>query len=288
MKLALGTAQFGSQYGVANAGQRVSLDETLMIIERSKYLGIDLLDTAISYGDSELNLGNIGILDWRVITKLPTLPNNYNNIYDWVRGELLSSFSRLGVTKIYGLLLHHPQQLLTKIGPELYDALQLIKSEGYVKKIGISVYGPSEIDEIYHRFPMDIVQVPLNVIDHRIQETGWDKEFKKLGIEVHSRSSFLQGLLLMPKEARPSKFNHWANFWKEWEDWLNHTGLSRLQACIGYVNSLDFVDHIIVGVDSVKHLDEIFEASCGSNFEVPDFSIIQDKRLLNPVFWSQL
>ena len=288
MKLALGTVQFGCHYGVANHGQRVSSNEAALILERSKDLGINVLDTAISYGNSETILGDIGVLDWCIITKLPAVPDNCDDVYGWVKKELLLSLSKLRVSRIYGLMLHRPDQLLSRSGPELFQALQIIKSEGFVEKIGISVYEPSEIENISQIFQLDIIQAPLNVIDRRIQDSGWGEECKKLGIELHTRSSFLQGLLLMPAENRPSKFNRWEAFWKEWDGWLMQTGLTRLQACIGYLNSLNFVDRIVVGVDSVQQLNEIVEASNTPMIDVPEFSALKDKKLIKPVCWNEL
>lgn len=288
MKLALGTVQFGGHYGVANHGQRVSSNEAAVILERSKDLGINVLDTAISYGDSQTVLGDIGVLDWCIITKLPAVPDNCDDVYGWVKKELLLSLSKLRVSRIYGLMLHRPDQLLSRIGPELFQALQIIKSEGFVEKIGISVYKPSEIENISQIFQLDIIQAPLNVIDRRIQDSGWGEECKKLGIELHTRSSFLQGLLLMPAKNRPSKFDRWEAFWKEWEDWLMQTGLTRLQACFGYLNSLDFVDRIVVGVDSVQQLNEIVEASNTPMIDIPEFSALSDKKLINPICWNEL
>ena len=135
----MGTVQFGCHYGVANHGQRVSSNEAALILERSKDLGINVLDTAISYGNSETILGDIGVLDWCIITKLPAVPDNCDDVYGWVKKELLLSLSKLRVSRIYGLMLHRPDQLLSRSGPELFQALQIIKSEGFVEKIGISV-----------------------------------------------------------------------------------------------------------------------------------------------------
>lgn len=142
MKLALGTVQFGLEYGVANVVGRPDFHNAASVINLARKLGMDTLDTAIAYGDSESLLGRVGVQDWRVVSKLPAIPENCPNISSWVRQQIQDSLSRLGVSSIYGLLLHCPSQLLEKTGSALFDAVSKLKADGLVSKIGISVYGP--------------------------------------------------------------------------------------------------------------------------------------------------
>ena len=80
MKLALGTVQFGVPYGVANSTGQVPESEGSSILSYARTLGIDTLDTAIAYGESERRLGSIGVAGWNVITKLPEIPNDFENV----------------------------------------------------------------------------------------------------------------------------------------------------------------------------------------------------------------
>lgn len=137
--LALGTAQFGMAYGIANQQGEVSLEEVGEILTIAKDAGIDTLDTAMSYGESEGKLGQIGVHNWKVITKLPAVPQRCFGISNWVKASVADSLKRLKIEKLYGLLLHHPQDLLQDYGEELYNALQSLRSCGIVKKIGISI-----------------------------------------------------------------------------------------------------------------------------------------------------
>lgn len=288
MKLALGTVQFGLDYGVANNSGRVSLKEASSILERARQAGITTLDTAIAYGASESVLGNLGVGSWKVITKLPAVPAECNDMHSWVEEQVLGSLSRLGVTKLYGLLLHRPTQLLEDKGDLLYRAMQSIKAAGWVEKIGVSVYGPAELDVLLRRFDFDLVQAPLNILERSLIETGWAERLNDSGVEVHVRSVFLQGLLLMPADMRPTKFNYWAEVWQEWDRWLVETGLSPLQGCLRYVNSLSCIDRIVVGVDSVDHLNQIVEASSGELPSLPLFKPLLDARLVNPASWGEI
>ncbi|MFN6142857.1 MAG: aldo/keto reductase, partial [Pseudanabaena sp.] len=107
-KLAIGTVQFGCSYGVSNKTGKVSIDSAKEILAYAKDAEIDVLDTAIAYGDSELCLGQIGIDNWKVVSKLSELPSGVDNIQKWAKDSLQGSLSRLKIPKLYGLLLHRP------------------------------------------------------------------------------------------------------------------------------------------------------------------------------------
>lgn len=288
MKIALGTVQFGMRYGVANRAGRVPLTEVKDILEQSAAVGIDTLDTAIAYGDSEAVLGEIGVDRWHVVTKLPTLPDGVSDVTAWVATQIEASLNRLGVSRLYGVLLHRPDQLLGNNGKSLIYALQHIKELGYTEKIGISAYCPDEIDNLASACSLDLVQAPLNILDRRLITSGCASRLKDRGIELHVRSIFLQGLLLMPEGSYPEKFQRWSPLWAHWHQWLRDSSLDAVQACLAYVMAAEEVDRVVVGVDSVAHLNEILMASHSSLATFPDFEHLVDVALLNPSCWSQL
>lgn len=288
MKLALGTVQFGLNYGIANATGRVGAQEAGAILQRAQVCGMDTLDTAIAYGDSEAVIGQLGIRKWKIITKLPGVPEDCHDVAQWVHHQIQQSLARLRVAQLDGVLLHRPSQLLEGIGPALYAALQDIKTKGMTRKIGISVYAPIELDELLDVFSLDLVQAPLNLLDRRLIDTGWASRMRDAGIEVHTRSAFLQGLLLMSPNQRPAKFNQWADVWNIWDEWLGRVKLTPIQACLRYLNALSDIDRVVVGVDTINQLHQIVEAVDGELPSLPEFNTLQDTRLINPASWSQL
>ena len=288
MKLALGTAQFGLDYGVANTTGQIPVEVGNAILKVARSLGVSVLDTAIAYGNSETVLGSLGITGFDIITKLPEHPDDEADLGTWVDTQVEQSFGRLGVDAAYGVLLHRPGQLLDANGNRLFDALLQLKSEGRVSKIGISIYDPEELDRLDGRFECDLVQAPMSIIDRRLVTSGWADQLKADGVEIHTRSAFLQGLLLMSKQTLPAKFAPWAPIWDEWERWLLAGNLTATEACIRYVSSFSQLDRFVVGVDSVAQLEEIAGAIGAPLDDWPDFSQIKDKRLLNPTLWSQL
>ncbi|WP_294261482.1 aldo/keto reductase [Propionivibrio sp.] len=251
MKLALGTAQFGLSYGIANTQGQISRDEARAIIDLAASKGVKTLDTAVGYGDSELRLGELDVKHWQVVSKLPALPDGCSDVSQWVRETVVQSLKRLNVDALYGLLMHRPQQLFEREGANIHRALRKLQDDGLVRKIGVSIYDPSELDAICDRFPIDLVQAPFNVLDHRLIETGWLSRMHEQGMELHVRSIFLQGLLLMAPGKRPPKFDRWNRLWRDWHQWLAEANLTPLEACLGHALSYPEIGRVIVGVDSL-------------------------------------
>ena len=285
MKLAIGTAQLGSAYGVANTSGILPEKEMKKIFDRAALEGIDTIDTARSYGESEIILGNSCVDNFKVITKLPTVPDNCLNIEKWVDNYIERSLISLKLKKIYGILLHNPNQLLSDSGKVLFRALENYKKNGVISKIGISIYSPSQLDLILPKFSIDIVQAPFNIVDRRILNSGWLEKLSKKNIETHIRSVFLQGLLLMQYEKIPNQFSNWNRVWLKWKNWLLDNEISPVHACISFVDSFQEVDKIIVGFDSFAHFDQIIVASK----KLPINNIInielEDELLINPSYW---
>lgn len=288
VKIALGTVQFGQPYGIANQAGQVTRPEAKAMLQLAVANGIDTLDTAIAYGESETCLGEVGAQDFKLVTKLPAVPEGCADISGWVHDQVATSLARLGVTVIYGLLLHRSEQLLGPNGKEIYQVLQDLKGNGRVQKMGVSIYAPSELEAITKLFRLDLVQAPLNLVDYRLQTTGWLKRLKDNGVEIHTRSAFLQGLLLMQQVAIPSKFSPWNNLWKRWHTFLKDHDVSAVQACLSFPLSLPEIDRVVVGADSVDQLMQIIEAaSNASSVDLPDLQC-NEENLINPSRWSLL
>jgi aryl-alcohol dehydrogenase-like predicted oxidoreductase len=273
-------------YGVDNHEQMVSREEAKSIVTCARALGFVVLDTAIAYGESEARLGEIGVDQWRVVSKLPEIPQTCASISDWIHQSVLGSLRRLGTGKLYGLLLHEARQLAGPHGEAIYDGLSAVKQLRLVEKIGVSIYAPAELDELCPRYALDLVQAPYNVIDRRVVTSGWLARLRAAGTEVHARSLFLQGLLLMSAASRPATFRRWQPLWNLWHRWLDEQELTALQACLGFALRQAQFNHFVVGVDSVAHLNEIAAFASARTAMPPDALASEDVDLVNPSRWS--
>jgi aryl-alcohol dehydrogenase-like predicted oxidoreductase len=288
MRLGLGTVQFGLPYGVSNHKGIVPEAEVQSILKLAQENKIDTLDTAVSYGESEHCLGIAGVRAWKIVSKLPPIPHDCENVDHWITGTVKSSLQRLTVSRLHGLLLHRPAELLETRGEVIYRTLENLKNEGLVQKIGISIYEPAELDVILSRYDFDLVQAPFSILDRRLADTGWMDRLHKMGTELHVRSIFLQGLLLMPPALRPKKFDRWGRVWTEWARWLAANNLDAVTACLRFANSFPKISKIIIGVDSEQQLKEAIRVSAGKLPDCPPFCLDDSAELLNPARWSEL
>jgi len=287
-RLALGTAQFGLPYGISNRDGQTSRAECASILDLARQAGIATLDTAAAYGNSESVLGELGVADLRVITKLPAVPEHCPSVSAWVETQLDDALSKLRISCLDGILLHRPAQLTAPYGQELFQALLEQQARGKAREIGISIYGPQELDTLPSHMRFGIVQAPLNILDTRLAKSGWVERLKDSETELHARSIFLQGLLLMSTSQRPGQFDRWRPIWRNWDDWLTATGLSALQACLRYALSLSWPDKLVIGVNSAAHLTEILIAARGDLPPLPTSLRCDDPDLLNPSRWKPI
>jgi aryl-alcohol dehydrogenase-like predicted oxidoreductase len=196
-------------------------------------------------------------------------------------------FEDLQVKSIDTVLVHNAQDLISQNGDQIFSELQKIKDENLVNKIGVSIYNPGDIATISSRYSVDVVQAPLNILDNRIESSGWLKQLSEHKVEVHARSIFLQGLLVSRQLQKTALFQQWCETFKRWNDFSDVSGRSDLANCVGHVKSFDQVSQIVVGVDSATQLREIVDAfsSPAQKVDVLEFEV--DQKLIDPSMWGQ-
>ena len=218
-RIAIGTAQYGMNYGIANKTGKISDLEMNRILNKAKDHNILTIDTAKSYGDCEQKLGKQIVDEFRVITKVSNLTQSRNNTNAFLLEELKDSLGKLNLINLDTLLLHRSNDLLDYKKKEIYQSLISCKEAGLINKIGISADNVSDVESIINIFDIDVVQFPLNIFNRELIESGLLKFLKNKKIEVHARSIFLQGLLLMEKKELNPYFNNWSSLFEDWEEW---------------------------------------------------------------------
>ena len=289
MKLGLGTVQFGLPYGISNKSGQVSAAEVNKILLLAASSGINVIDTAACYGNSESVLGaNLPLVhDFSIVTKTLPLKTNKIGLEDVAKVEagFYNSLHQLGQSSVHGLLIHHSADLLNPGGDYLYSALKRWKSEGLVKKIGVSVYDKEEVDRLFERYTFDIVQLPLNVFDQRLVQDGTLQWLYQESVEIHVRSAFLQGLLLMPTTSLPPYFmnlkSHHAAYYKV----LEQAEISPLEGALGYLHNQPQISSVLIGVETSMQLQQCLLAA--RNIPALDFSsfAIDKSKILDPRNW---
>ena len=288
-KLALGTVQFGTDYGI-NSGIKVDQNEVTNIINCARNNDISLLDTAQLYGSSEKVLGDVNTQDFDIVTKSRGFDQEVITEKEAVLviNDLHKSLKLLKQKSLYAFLVHHGEDLLKPGGEIIFNHLQTLKNQGLVNKIGISAYIDNQLIEIIDRFDIDIIQLPMNILDSRLIENGLLNKIYSKNIEIHTRSVFLQGLLLMDSDKRPKYFERWSRLWKFWYEWLADNKLSPLEASIRYMISKPEISRVLVGVDNRDQLQSIINAVDGNLPPIPEELSTNDPDLLNPGNWKLL
>jgi aryl-alcohol dehydrogenase-like predicted oxidoreductase len=289
-KIALGTVQFGIDYGVNSVDGRVRSEEVKRIFSYAHLKGIDLLDTAPAYGDSEKILGRMDISNFKVVTKTRHFNSLEikNNDVKLLNNDFYHSLGDLKQDSVYGVLVHNADDLLKPGAEKLFDQLHELKQAEKIIKIGVSVYDYCQLQSILNIFDIDLVQLPFNILDRRMVDSGMFTKLREMNIEVHARSVFLQGLLLMSEKNRPDKFKRWSALWKIWHEWLNDNQITALEAAIRYAISMPEISKVLVGVDNKDQLKEIIIASNGVLPNIPTELHTNDINLLNPSNWGRL
>jgi aryl-alcohol dehydrogenase-like predicted oxidoreductase len=282
-KLALGTVQFGLDYGINNAGGKVPVEDVKKIVEQAKDAGISVIDTAQTYGNSEEILGNIGVQEFDVITKI-TSPKEGT-----LKNEILFSLQRLNISSLYGVLVHNFNHWHSN--PDSWNELGRIKQDGVIKKIGFSLYHPEQWHLIQEKgITPDLLQIPMNLFNQQFRP--YLSQFKKAGIEVHVRSAFLQGLLLMDTESIPLQFLEIKSKIELLHQLSEKWNVSRINICLLWLWQNSCIDHIVVGIDSIMQWRQNLNAAqwCEKNFNTLkiDASVFmcENENIINPSKWK--
>lgn len=287
-RIGLGTVQWGMAYGVGNHSGCVARDAVKPIIETAKSFGIRILDTAALYGDAEDVLGEQDLSNILVVTKTPKFERSPITAADvnLLNKTFECSLSKLGLSSVHALLLHNVDDLFAPSGGMLIDAMCFLRDAGKIEKIGVSVYDATQLKSVLDRFTPDVVQLPLNVFDQRLLVDGSLSRLKTLGVEIHVRSVFLQGLLLMDPNATPAYFDPWRQQLHAWRSACLAQGVAPQHAAISFVCDQPEVDCCLIGVQSRDQLLQSLEGlDAVPIFETTEFAC-NDVALLNPANWK--
>ncbi len=289
-KIALGTVQFGIDYGISSTNGRVRPEVVRQILSYAYSQNIDLLDTAPAYGNSEQVLGEANVQSFKVITKTRHFDKDEIGADEAIlmKKDFYHSFECLKQDDVYGVLMHNADDLLKPGSQNIFNQLKELKQEKKIEKIGVSIYDHNQLQAILENFDIDLVQLPFNILDKRLVDSGMLTMLQNKGIEVHARSIFLQGLLLMNEQDRPREFDRWNALWKIWHEWLNDNQITALEATIRHAVSIPEISKVLVGVDTKDQLKEIMIASDGILPNIPTELYTNDINLLNPSSWGRL
>ncbi len=271
--------------------------EVTGILDLAARAGIRVLDTASAYGDAEQVVGKaLGSAqenaNFRIITK--TAPVRNSEFGPANAAELTELFRRslrhLGVSSVYGLLIHKADSLLAAGGQRLFEVLEALRGEGCVTKIGVSVYTADQIDRITDRYPIEIIQVPVSLLDQRLIASGHLAALKRAGIEIHARSVFLKGLIFAEPDSLPPHFDTSKETLVAFRNAAAAAEIKPGDAALSYILDIPEIDTVLVGVTHTRQLAEILDGlndTAGSGLPDPQRFALTDPDVLNPGRWPE-
>lgn len=273
-KLVLGTVQFGLQYGINSAG-RPSAENVSDILIEAKKGGVDILDTSSAYGDAEEVLGAVKAADkFEIVSKYPKCEKSIEESFN-------KSLKVLGADHLYGYLLHHFE--VYKENKQIWNDFVRLQKEGKVDRIGFSLYEPWELDTILNDgIPFSLIQVPYNIFDRQFEP--YFKQLKAMGVEIHVRSTFLQGLFFKDRSTLPEKLLPLKKYLVQLDEYALGKGITVGELALNYNIQNPYIDGVLIGVDNKEQLIQNFASVKDEGIEL-DIKV-EDTELLKPVNWK--
>jgi len=285
-KLILGTVQMGLPYGINNTSGKISLDDSLDILEYAYDKGIEILDSAEAYGNAHQVIGlfhkKYPTKIFKIITKLPNQLDA--NIVEKVDNYL----NELKVKQLHALLFHSFSSY--KSSSNKFDDLRKLKFDKKIKNIGVSVYTNAEIEEVILNEEIDIVQIPFNLFDNINLRGGLLEKAKSKGKTIHTRSALLQGLFFKDANDRNETVRRLRNELMILSDITKKQNVTISQLALSYCLHQNTIDNVLIGVDSINQLKDNIQSV---NYNITSLAIneinkikVKNLELLNPSLWN--
>lgn len=302
-KLVLGTVQIGAPYGAANRTGLPSTDRAIRILRRAHRFGVRQFDTARAYGEAEERIGAAfgGADAPATITKLDPLsllPEGASEAEAElaVEASVNASLVNLKRASLDTLLLHRASHLTSHNGA-VWKRLVRLQKAGVIGHLGVSVQNPEEAFQALAMRAVNHIQLPFNLLDQRWRETGVPNAARaREDVTVHARSVYLQGILAsedsmtwprvrgVDAEGTLYMLDTLAQLYKR---------VSIADLCLAYVRGQDWIDGIVIGMETEEQLDRnlaLFDGEAMTAEEIEDIEPRLPRfpeALLNPAMWPR-
>ena len=253
-KIIIGTAAFGTNYGISNGNTHTGAREVAAIISEASKLGIRSYDTAPAYGSAESLLGNL--LQPSKANEISSKIGNLGDVtVESITKSVRESLNRVNSESLWCLYMHDPVMYLNPKLEIYRTALIELRNQGLIQNIGISVYNKEEAVRNLEAFnEIDLIQIPENICDRRLIKSNFFQDAMKQGIKIVLRSIYLQGLLLMDVSNIPLNLKDAQKSIIEIEKKAAEFGLLNSDLCLAYAKSIGSVEGLIVGVSTNAQL----------------------------------
>jgi aryl-alcohol dehydrogenase-like predicted oxidoreductase len=294
-RIGLGTAQFGIDYSFM---KRKTQDEVDELLDFAVGRGINMIDTGISYGDSEEKIGRYlseNRNDFIVATKLMEVTEDESKDYHRMKSKLYrsaeTSLKRLCLSRLHLVQLHYTFDYIIR-NEDFWGIIADLKEEGVICSAGVSLSVGQEGELIYLLNNcmkiVDFLQIPFNILDRKYEEFAGD--FKSNCSGVISRSTFLKGILTCDPDKLPLECKALLPYKEKLHEIANRLSVNTSDLAMLFVYNSDFIDTTIISVNSIEELE--MNIMTVENKKLKQFMPlleslkVEDRRLINPINWK--
>ena len=284
-KFILGTANFNGDYGIAQK-KNLELAQIEEILSFAQINNLNHFDTANSYGDAQKILGSL--LDYSNPVQIDSkIGNQECGTVESILESVQKSLAELKINKLSTLYLHDANSLLGNNKSSTKNGIRKILDMGLADHIGVSVYTLNDLLECKKELPdLSRFQVPENICDRRLSHSEEMLELSRDNNEINVRSIFLQGLLLMPKEAIPKSLSESSKSINDLDLYSKKEAVTRIDLCIAYAKSISWASKIVVGVESISQLKAILDSRYTLNNEWENNISVVSEAIADPRKWQ--
>ena len=289
-KLILGTVQFGLDYGINNQNGKTPEEKIQKILDEAFSRGIRILDTAEAYGDSQNRIGNYhksSTNRFDVVTKFCAKEEVTQSFR--ISDHILKDIAILEVDRLYAYMFHSFSDFKNYFEHFKEELLEM-RSIGKIQKIGVSIYTNEELQEVLDSSEIELIQLPYNLLDNHTQRFQILRQAKYKGVEIHTRSAFLQGLFFKPLSTLSGNLLNLQKDLERLNDFCESENIDMATLALNYPMSKPYIDKVLIGVDTVEQLQQNIGAISSykntSLFEYIDQIAIENNKILNPSLWK--
>lgn len=258
--LSLGTVQLGINYGINNDGGKPDRAAAMKILDCALEAGVNALDTAAAYGDSEEVIGQ-----WLktvpaqkqplITTKLKHLDHSsLENLRADVRRQVENCKERLGLKTIPVLMLHSFEEY-DEDRENVTIVFNELKASGDIRFSGISAYAHHDYGVIAGS-GFDAVQIPLNIFDWRQDENGGLEKLRQSGMMIFVRSVYLQGLVFKDPAKLPPEMEFCRETLEKFRMLCDKYSMTPAQLAISFALSVPGVLSLVLGCEKVEQVQQ--------------------------------
>ncbi len=288
-KLILGTVQFGLNYGINNSSGKPDRNSVYAILDHAFEKGIRLLDSAEAYGDAHEVIGsyhNSSPNRFQLITKYSSARKDLPQELD---ERVKKDLEVLKCDSLYAYMFHSFKDFDAYYSA-FEPAIRSLKKAGIIKRLGVSVYTNAEFEQLLDKQEVDLVQLPFNLLDNSFQRTSLIDKAKHKGMEVHTRSAFLQGLFFKKEDQLPEKLKALAPYLKKINSISTANEVQIGDLALNYAVQQKNIDRVLIGVETLEQLNANI-ASLNKPLTVDVMHEMNELRvmetdLLNPSNWN--